>query len=164
MTDKPIITIGIDPGYAITGWAVISKNKNNIEVLDYGVVETHKDEKFSKRLEIIYKEITKIIKKYKPTTGGIEQLYFAKNTTTALNVGHARGVIMLALEQNNVNLKEYTPLQIKQATASYGRADKKQMQRMIQNILKLPELPQPDDAADALAIAWMRSEDNIDLN
>ncbi len=164
MTDKPTITIGIDPGYAIVGWAIISKYKNKLETLDYGVIETHKDEKFSKRLEIIYTEINKTIKKYKPTTGGIEQLYFAKNTTTALNVGHARGVIMLVLEQNNINIKEYTPLQIKQSIASYGRADKKQMQKMIQNILKLPKLPQPDDAADALAIAWMRSEDNIDLN
>jgi len=160
MTTKSIITIGVDPGYAIVGWGIVAKTDRKLEVLDYGVIKTHKDEEFSQRLENIYQEINKIIQKFKPTQAGIEKLYFSKNTNTALEVGQARGVILLALKQNKINIKEYTPLQIKQATASYGRADKKQIQKMMQNIFKLPELPQPDDAADALAIAWMRSEDN----
>ncbi len=159
MKNKKNIVIGIDPGYAIIGWAILDKTNRESKVIDYGVIETSKDLDFPERLKQIFEKLTNVIKKYKPTIAGIEQLYFAKNTTTAIQVGHARGVIMLALKQNNCFIKEYTPLQIKQATASYGRADKKQMQKMMQVILKLPQPPQPDDAADALAIAWMCSED-----
>ena len=155
MTNKPKIVLGIDPGYAIIGWSVIDKTKKEIKVLDYGVIKTSKKLEFPDRLEKIFEELNKIIKKHKPTIAGIEQLYFAKNTTTAIHVGHARGVIILALQKNNIKIQEFTPLQIKQATASYGRAEKKQIQKMMQLILKLPELPEPDDAADALAVAWM---------
>jgi len=159
MNNKPNIVIGIDPGYAIIGWAVIDKTNRESKVMDYGIIETSKNLDFPERLKKIFQELTSIIKKYKPAIAGIEQLYFSKNTTTAIHVGHARGVIVLALKQHNCFIKEYTPLQIKQATASYGRADKKQMQKMMQTILKLPKPPEPDDAADALAIAWMCSED-----
>lgn len=161
MTEKkPQTILGIDPGFAITGWAVLKKEKNKISVIDYGVINTSVRETFSQRLLIVYEETKKIIKKHKPSTMGIEKIYFSKNTKTAIDVGHSRGVMLLLAAQYSIKIKEFTPLQIKQATAAYGRAEKSQMQKMIQLILKLPELPQPDDAADALAIAWHCANNN----
>lgn len=147
--------LGIDPGFAITGWAILQKYKNSVKAVDYGVITTKASMDFAQRLKIIDKDINRIINKFKPNIIAVEKIYFAKNTKTATAVGHARGIIILAAAKNNLTIKEFTPLQIKQATAAYGRAEKNQMQKMIQAILKLPELPQPDDAADALACAWL---------
>jgi len=149
------IIIGIDPGFATTGWAILQKNKQDVKVIDYGVITTSPKNKFADRLKAVNQEINNLIKTHQPQIMAIEKIYFAKNTKTATDVGHARGVMLLAAAINNMEIKEFTPLQIKQATAAYGRAEKMQMQKMIQLILKLPELPQPDDAADALACAWL---------
>ncbi len=148
------IILGIDPGFAITGYGVIIKEgKNIIKLLDYGCITTRSNQKFSERLDIIHKELEKIIKKYNPSLVAVEELFFCKNVKTALMVGHARGVILLTAMQSQIPLKELTPLQVKQGVTGYGKADKKQVQKMVQIILGLKELPTPDDAADALAVA-----------
>ena len=152
--------LGIDPGFATIGWAIVDYENNRSSARDYGVIETSPTTPFAERLLIVHDELIQLIDAHKPDRAGVEQLFFAKNTTTAIHVAHARGVIVLALSENKLPIYEYTPLQIKQATASYGRAGKKQMQKMMQVILNLPALPTPDDAADALAIAWLCAEDN----
>lgn len=156
-TNQKII-IGIDPGYAITGYGILGINESRYTVLDYGVITTKSSELFVNRLNTLYTEINQLIKQYKPTIAAIESLFFAKNTKTAIDVAQARGVILLALSKNNLPVSEYTPLQVKQATASYGRAQKNQIQKMVQLLLNLDSPPQPDDAADALAIAWLGSQ------
>lgn len=155
------IIFGIDPGFAITGYGIIEKKgKNEIEMIDYGCITTDKNMVFSERLGIIHRELTGIIIKYRPDLIAVEELFFCKNVKTALMVGHARGVILLTAMQANVPLKELTPLQVKQGITGYGKAEKKQIQKMVQIILKLKEMPKPDDAADALAIALTASNDN----
>ncbi|MDA3899853.1 MAG: crossover junction endodeoxyribonuclease RuvC [Spirochaetes bacterium] len=146
--------LGIDPGYGILGWGVIDKG---LKIVDYGAIETPSSMPIDERMFVIYTELSSIITEYKPDTVSIERQFFSKNTTTALNVAHAVGVVLLVLHQHVVLYTEYTPLQIKQALTGYGRADKKQMQVMIKNIFSLKEIPQPDDAADALAIAACHS-------
>lgn len=152
---KKEIILGIDPGFAITGYGIIEKTgKNNIKMIDYGCITTNSKENFSERLKIIHKELTEIIKKYDNLSLiAVEELFFCKNVKTALMVGQARGVILLTAIQAGISLKELTPLQVKQGITGYGKADKKQIQKMAQVILKLKEIPTPDDAADALAIA-----------
>ena len=145
--------MGIDPGYGIIGFAFLKVSKNCYETLNYGVIRTLVKLSFVQRLEVISRDLDKLIKKYKPDVAGVEQIYFAKNAKTAINVGQARGVILLKLIENKVPVREFTPLQVKQALTSYGRADKKQMQAIVKMILGLRETPKPDDAADALAIA-----------
>ena len=148
------IILGIDPGLADTGYGVIQK-KNNGKLIcqEYGVVKTSAGEKLGERLETINKKLDKIIKKHKPGLIAVEQLFFCKNVKTALLVGQARGVILLTARQNKIPTVEFTPLQVKQAVSSYGQAEKSQVQKMVKLILNLKELPEPDDAADALAIA-----------
>ena len=148
-----MIILGLDPGTAITGYGVIRMVNFKISCIAYGVIRTTPDELMSKRLETIYNDLGSILKQYKPDTVAIEKLFFGRNTTTAITVGQARGVLLLRLAQENIPIGEYTPLQVKCALAGYGGAEKKQIQYMVQSFLKLPELPQPDDAADALAIA-----------
>jgi len=145
--------IGIDPGLATTGWGVIRYTKGQIVLVDYGVIATPAGTPLGKRLATIAEQLTGLIKKYHPTRLAVEELFFAKNVTTALTVGQARGVIVLVAEQHGLPISEFTPLEVKQATTSFGRADKQQVQKMVQAILHLDSLPQPDDAADALAIA-----------
>lgn len=148
------IILGIDPGIADTGFGVIEKRKNgNFISLDYGTIKTSAKDNLSKRLEILNKELNKIIKKHKPELIAVEQLFFCKNIKTALTVGHARGVILLTAKQNKINICEFTPLQVKLAVCAYGQAPKTQVQKMVKILLNLKELPKPDDAADALAIA-----------
>jgi len=151
---KNNVILGIDPGFAITGYGVIEKDgKNNFKMIDYGSVITDKTEIFSERILIIHNELKKIIRKYEPSKIAVEELFFCKNVKTALLVGQARGVILLTAMQAKIPLIELTPLQVKQGVTGYGRADKKQIQKMVQIILNLKEIPHPDDAADALAIA-----------
>ena len=148
-----MVILGIDPGYAIIGYGIINYDSNRFSVLKYGAVLTSAGEKFSSRLGSIYSDINEIILKSKPDAISIEKLYFNTNTTTAIDVAQARGVILLAAAQNNIPIFEYTPLQVKSAVTGYGRAEKKQVMDMIKNILRLEKIPKPDDTADALALA-----------
>ena len=145
--------LGIDPGYAIVGFGVIDYDGYNYSVVDYGVIETSKDELMPVRLGIVYDGITELINKYKPDCMAIEELFYFKNQKTIVPVAEARGVTLLAGINNNANIFEYTPLQIKQALTGNGRAEKKQIQFMVTSILGLNSIPKPDDAADALAVA-----------
>lgn len=148
-----MIVLGIDPGYGITGYGVIEYIGNKFRVIEYGSVETPAKMPFPKRLECIFNDLNVVIKKHNPTCMAIEELFFNKNTKTALKVGHGRGVAMLSGTVNNLAVYEYTPLQVKQAVCGYGRASKAQVQQMVKVLLKLEKIPKPDDVADALAIA-----------
>jgi crossover junction endodeoxyribonuclease RuvC len=147
------IILGIDPGIADTGFGVIKNENNKLTCLDYGSIKTSARLELPDRLEIINLELAKLINKYRPNLISIEELFFCKNVKTALIVGQARGVIVLTAKQHNVPAVEFTPLQVKQAVSTYGQAGKLQVQKMVKIILNLEELPKPDDAADALAIA-----------
>jgi len=149
-----MIILGIDPGLATTGYAIVKKDGNKFEMIDYGCILTKKDEKLESRLFVISEQLKVIISKYKPDKFAIEQLFFCKNVTSAMIVAQARGAVLLTATNHNLPVYEFTPLQIKQAVSGYGRADKQQVQKMIQIILNLKEIPKPDDAADALAIAY----------
>lgn len=145
--------LGIDPGTAIVGYSIIDYENNKMNVIDYGCIFTSKDLKMEDRLCIIFEELTQIIKKYNPTEMAIEELFYFKNNKTVISVGQARGVIVVCGRLNNLKIFNYTPLQVKIGITGYGRAEKKQIQLMVTKILKLKEIPTPDDAADALAIA-----------
>jgi crossover junction endodeoxyribonuclease RuvC len=147
-----MIILGIDPGTAITGYGVIKKSRK-LELIDYGCIKTSADLSTAERLDKMYKELKILIKKYKPEIAAVEDIFFFKNLKTAIKVSQARGVILLAIAQSKIRVAEYTPLQIKQAVACYGRAEKLQVQKMVKVLLNLEEIPGPDDAADALAIA-----------
>lgn len=158
MANAGMRILGIDPGTGILGFGVIDVNPNgNITLVDGGVIRTPVKQADSERLKTIYEELTEIIKEHKPTVMSVEKLFFAQNVTTAMSVAQARGVVLLCGVQNGLELFEYTPLQIKQSITGYGRADKKQMQEMVRVILKLQEVPKPDDCADALAAAICHS-------
>jgi crossover junction endodeoxyribonuclease RuvC len=148
-----MIILGIDPGFARMGWGVINKTGGIFLLIGYGCLETSAGLELSDRLETIFDGISKVIKKYKPDLAGIETLFFNTNAKTAVKVGEARGVILLALKKSGVKVVDITPLQVKQAVAGYGRAEKIQVQKMVKSLLNLKEIPQPDDAADALAVA-----------
>ncbi|MCA9301023.1 crossover junction endodeoxyribonuclease RuvC [Candidatus Saccharibacteria bacterium] len=145
--------LGIDPGTGIVGFGVIDSIKGSKNMIDAGVIRTPAHQPTQERLLTIYNEISEIIKLNKPDVMVVEQLFFARNVTTAMSVSQARGVILLAGEQAGLRLIEFTPLQIKQALTGYGKADKKQVQEMVKLQLKLTEVPKPDDCADALAAA-----------
>lgn len=142
--------LGIDPGYATLGWAIID---GSLKIVDYGLVETSNNIRIDERLFIIYNEINKIIANYSPQCVAIEKLFFAKNTKTAIDVAKCIGVVLLTAKLNNLDYDEYSPSQVKNAITGYGRASKDQIQNIIMKIFKLKEIPRPDDAADALAIA-----------
>jgi len=144
---------GIDPGIAIVGYGVIDYKGNNFKVVDYGVITTPASMSPQERLKKVYDELTDILIEYKPDAVAIEELFFNKNVKTAIQVGQARGVEILAVMNQNIALFEYTPLQVKQGVVGYGRAKKKQVQEMVKMLLNLKEIPKPDDAADALAVA-----------
>lgn len=146
-------TIGIDPGTATTGFAVLEEKNKSLFLLDYGCINTPKNIEMPERLKVISDKLKQVIKKYKPDNIAVEDLFFCSNAKTAIKVGQARGVILLTAAQNKIKVFEYTPLQIKLALTGYGRADKKQIQYMVKSILKCKDIPKPDDAADAIAIA-----------
>jgi len=150
---KDEVILGIDPGFGRVGWGLITKGKGDWMAVNYGCIETPKSDCFVDRLSDMRDELTKIIKKYKPTRMAVEELFFFKNLKTAIKVGQARGVILLTAVDNKLELDEFTPLQVKQAITGYGRAEKKQMQKMVQTILNLKHAIKSDDAADALAVA-----------
>ncbi len=149
-----MIILGIDPGIATLGYGVIEKDeRGNFRAVDCGVVTTPKDEGLPVRLAMLEEGVAKVLDRYKPDEVAMEELFFSKNITTGIAVAHARGVALLTCVKACGRLYEYTPMQIKQAITGYGKADKKQIQATVASILKLPSIPKPDDAADALAIA-----------
>ena len=146
--------IGIDPGIAITGIGILEEEVNGNQVcVDYLAIQTPPGIDDPTRLQQIFVEVQEIVQRYKPEEAAIEKLFFQKNVKTAMQVGQARGVILLALNIAKVSVTEYTPMEVKQAITGYGKANKQQIQVMVQAMLQLTELPKPDDAADALAIA-----------
>ncbi len=145
--------LGIDPGYAIVGTGIVDYVGNKFKTIDYRAVTTEANVPFEIRLKKIYDDISEIIDLYKPDFVSIEELFFNNNAKTAIAVGQARGVIILAAVNKGVPIFEYTPLQVKQAIVGYGRAEKKQVQQMTKALLFLNEIPKPDDVADALALA-----------
>lgn len=145
--------LGIDPGYAILGYGIIEKKGNCFSVCSYGAVTTDSSMAMPDRLKHLYTQIMEIIHEYEPDVVSIEEIFFNTNSKTAILVGQARGVIILACANSGIEIREYTPLQIKQGLVGYGRADKKQVQIMVKAILNLDEVPKPDDIADALAAA-----------
>ena len=149
--------LGIDPGTGILGFGVIDVDRGKAKLVDAGVIRTPVKEDDAVRLLTIYEELTEIIKLNKPDMMSVEKLFFARNVTTAMTVAQARGVVLLCGMQAGLSIAEYTPMQIKQAVTSYGKADKQQMQEMVRVILQLKEIPKPDDAADALAAAITHS-------
>ncbi len=149
-----MLVIGIDPGTAITGFGIIREDDDgNLIAVDYGVITTSSKLPMPDRLSIIYDELNAVIKKHSPQTSAVEKIFFSKNVKTAISVGQARGVVLLSLAQAGVDISNYTPNEIKQAVTGYGGADKRQIQEMVKILLDLEEIPKPDDAADALAVA-----------
>ena len=148
-----MLTLGIDPGTATTGFGLIAEKKDKLVFVDHGTIKTSKNESSQARLRKIYGELKKLIVAYKPKAIAVEKLFFGVNAKTAISVGQARGMSLLAAAEAGIPIAEYTPLEVKMAVNGYGKADKKQVQQMVKTLLGLSELPKPDDAADALAIA-----------
>lgn len=145
--------IGIDPGLAVTGYGVIEKKEEDYYVLDYGYIDTPASWNTPRRLSAIFNNVLLLLNEFSPEAAAVEKLFFCKNIRTALQVGEARGAVLTALSERELTVYEYTPLQVKQAVVGYGKAEKKQVQKMVALLLQMQELPEPDDAADALAVA-----------
>lgn len=148
-----MIILGIDPGYAIVGYGVLEYKNNKFKVIEYGAITTDASMDMFDRFKSIYDDICEVMERTNPDFMAIEELFFNSNQKTAINVAQARGVILLAAMNRGIQIFEYTPLQVKQAVAGYGRAEKKQVQQMVKLLLGLKEVPRPDDTADAVAIA-----------
>jgi crossover junction endodeoxyribonuclease RuvC len=158
------VILGIDPGLAITGFGILeSTGRDNQRVMGYGVIRTRANTPLSDRIVEIHDELKKILYEFKPDIVAVEKLYFGKNAKTAMDVGHARGVVLLTIADEKLPLCEYTPMQIKLALTGYGKADKQQVQHLVQQLLNLKEIPKPDDAADALAVALTAVASNDEL-
>jgi crossover junction endodeoxyribonuclease RuvC len=150
---RGMIILGIDPGFAITGYGIVKYEGNKFSMIDYGAITTNAGSIFAERLLSIDKGMEQLISTYKPDTVAVEELFFNKNIKTAIMAAHGRGTVLTAAARSGLTVYEYTPLQVKQAVVGYGRAEKAQVQQMVKAILNLKEIPKPDDAADALAIA-----------
>lgn len=148
-----MLVLGIDPGTATTGYGLIKYETGRQTVIDYGVISTPANMEMALRLCRINKEIDELITKYSPDVAAVEQLYYQKNSKTVITVAQGRGVVLMTAANRGIEVAEYTPLQVKQSVVGYGKADKNQVQFMVQKILNLKEMPKPDDAADALAVA-----------
>jgi crossover junction endodeoxyribonuclease RuvC len=148
-----MLVLGIDPGTAKTGYGLVQESREGLLMVAYGAIETEPELPPERRLLLIHQKLNEIILLHKPVSAAVEKLFFQRNVTTAMNVSQARGVILLAMAQNGIKVSEYTPLQVKQAVAGYGGAGKSQVQQMVKALLGLEQLPHPDDAADALAVA-----------
>lgn len=147
------MVLGVDPGTAITGYGLVREDDEGLALVSCGVLTTTAGQPFAARLQAIYQGLTSVIRKYRPDAAAIEELFFGRNVRTALMVGQARGVALLALADAGLPIHEYKPLEVKQAIAGYGGADKQQVQEMVRLLLHLNEVPRPDDAADAVAVA-----------
>jgi crossover junction endodeoxyribonuclease RuvC len=148
-----MLVLGIDPGTAITGYGLVKGEDDDLTLVAYGAITTSSDQPLPERLQRIYEELTALIEERQPAAVAVEELFFSKNVRTALSVGQARGVVLLAAANAGLPIHEYTPLQVKQAITGYGRATKDQVQQMVRMLLALDSVPQPDDAADAIAVA-----------
>ncbi len=148
-----MIILGIDPGYAITGYGLIEYEGNHFKLIDSGAIETKKGVPFPKRIQKIYDDMMTLIDTYKPDAIAVEELFFNTNITTGIQVAHGRGAVVISASKTDTPIYEYTPLQVKQAVVGYGRADKKQVQSMVKAILNLEKIPKLDDTTDAIAIA-----------
>lgn len=149
-----MLVLGIDPGTATTGYGLVREDSaGTLHVVMFGVIQTPPGDAMPQRLRQIYTQLQEIISLHQPDAGSVEKLFFQSNVKTAISVGQARGVTLLALAETEIPIAEYTPLEIKQAVVGYGSADKQQVQHMIKALLNLDEIPKPDDAADALAVA-----------
>ncbi len=153
MSANENLVLGIDPGTAITGYGLVWGEGDDLRLVDYGVITTPSDESQPQRLKEIYRQLTALIQERQPAEAAVEKLFFSRNVRTALSVGQARGVTLLAMANADIEIHEYTPLEVKQAVVGYGRATKKQVQEMVKVLLGLDSVPQPDDAADAIAVA-----------
>ncbi len=152
-----MLILGIDPGFAITGYGLVESVSNRLGIVKYGAVDTPAGMPFTSRLTAIRNELTEIINEYRPDAAAVEELFFNSNTTTAMKVAQGRGVAVETISSMGIPVYEYTPLQVKMTIVGYGRAEKKQVQQMVKVMLKLDAIPKPDDAADALAIAICHS-------
>lgn len=148
-----MIIMGIDPGTAIMGYGLIEQKGSSLRAIAYSCWRTPAHTPLAERLLMLYKELDAFLREYSPDHMAVEELFFNSNAKTALAVGQARGIVLLASAQHGVPVFEYTPLQMKQAVAGYGKAEKKQVQQMVKSLLKLREIPRPDDTADALGLA-----------
>lgn len=148
-----MIVLGIDPGYALMGWGVVEANGSQMKLLGYGCIETKAGTPMQHRLRTLQLGVRDLTLMYRPDEVAFEELFFAQNVTTALMVGAARGAAIIAAAEYTEHLYEYTPMQIKQTITGYGKADKKQIQQMVKMLLRMDEIPKPDDAADAIACA-----------
>ena len=145
--------LGVDPGTATTGYGVVEEAEGDLRALVHGIVSTKSGRPLPQRLQVIYRELSQVAREWQPDEAAVEELYFSANVRTAMSVGQARGVALLALADAGLTVAEYSPLAVKQALTGYGGADKRQMQEMVRVLLGLSEVPRPDDAADALAVA-----------
>ena len=148
-----MLILGIDPGYATTGFGLIKAERGSYELLQYGTITTSPELPFPKRLNVLFDDMTQLLTATKPEAVAVEELFWGHNITTGIGVSHGRGVILLAIERAGVPLYEYTPMQVKQAVVGYGKAEKRQVMDMTRRLLKMDKVPRPDDAADAIAIA-----------
>jgi crossover junction endodeoxyribonuclease RuvC len=148
-----VLILGIDPGTATTGYGLVREHDAELDLVSYGVIATPSGLTLPERLQTIYQGVSQVIREHQPDAAAVEELFFSRNVRTALSVGHARGVALLALADAGLPIYEYKPLEVKQAVAGYGGADKQQIQEMVRMLLHLDHVPQPDDAADAVAVA-----------
>ncbi len=145
--------LGIDPGYATTGFGLITSDRAQYGLLQYGVITTPPDLSFPQRLEMLYEDMCRLLEVTKPDAVAVEELFWGHNITTGIGVSHGRGVILLAIQKAGLPIFEYTPMQVKQSVVGYGKAEKRQVMDMTRRLLKMEKMPRPDDAADAIAIA-----------
>ncbi len=148
-----MIVLGIDPGTATTGYGLVDEEDGRLVLVECGVITTPAGQALALRLQAIYQGLAGVVREFRPSSAAVEELFFSRNARTALAVGHARGVALLALADAGLPIAEYKPMQVKQAVAGYGGADKQQVQEMVRLLLDLERAPQPDDAADAVAVA-----------
>jgi crossover junction endodeoxyribonuclease RuvC len=148
-----VLVLGIDPGTAITGYGLVREDDEGLALVACGVINTPAGQSLPARLQVIYQRLADLIREHQPEAAAVEELFFSRNARTALTVGHARGVVLLALADAGLPIHEYKPLQVKQAIAGFGGAEKQQVQEMVRMLLNLEQVPRPDDAADAVAVA-----------
>ena len=158
-----MIILGIDPGYATTGFGLIEAERGDYRLLNYGVVTTPKELPFPQRLSVLYHDLLTLLTQTKPDAAAVEELFWGHNITTGIGVSHGRGVILLALQEAGVPIFEYTPMQVKQAVVGYGKAEKRQVMDMTRRLLRMEKAARPDDAADAIAIALCHARSNTSL-
>lgn len=155
--------LGIDPGFATIGFGLVSSERGSHQMLRYGTITTPPELEFPARLEMIYDDTSELLAALKPDAAAVEELFWGHNVTTGIQVSHGRGVILLALAKAKVPIYEYTPMQVKQAVVGYGKAEKRQVMDMTRRLLKMREIPRPDDAADALALALCHGRTHTSL-